>query len=289
MAWQRKIPFGYQMRGGAIEAHPQEAGAVQAIFTQYLAGDSYLKIAETMTKRGIPYHPHTPVWNKNMVKRILENEKYLGEGPYQALISRKDFLDARTLCTDKNTYRPCAREVQPVREKLVCGLCGARMARDTKSHGYQRWRCQGPECGQTVRMEDKMLCKKVEQELQKLAQMPALLTAPPTASATLSTDAKRIQNELILALNRGTESPEYIKSLAFAAAAERYTALPDPMPAHRLNRLRERLEQGPADADVWNDLLETAVHFIRLSPDHKVELELVNGKILKSEEVSSHE
>ena len=134
-----------------------------------------------------------------------------------------------------------------------------------------------------------MLCKKVEQELQKLAQMPALLTAPPTASATLSTDAKRIQNELILALNRGTESPEYIKSLAFAAASERYTALPDPMPAHRLNRLRERLEQGPADADVWNDLLETAVHFIRLSPDHKVELELVNGKILKSEEVSSHE
>lgn len=58
---------------------------MQAIFTQYLAGDSYLKIAETMTKWGIPYHPHTPVWTKNMVKRILENEKYLRIKPYQTL------------------------------------------------------------------------------------------------------------------------------------------------------------------------------------------------------------
>ena len=152
MAWQRKIPFGYQMRGGIIETHPQEAGAVQAIFTQYLLGDSYLKIAETMTKRGIPYHSHTPVWNKNMVKRILENEKYLGEEPYQAIISREDFLEARALRTDKNTYRPCTQKVQPVRAKLVCGLCGARMVRDTKSHGCQRWHCQGPECGHTVHM-----------------------------------------------------------------------------------------------------------------------------------------
>ena len=33
MAWQRKIPFGYQMRGGIGEADPQEAGTLQAIFT----------------------------------------------------------------------------------------------------------------------------------------------------------------------------------------------------------------------------------------------------------------
>ena len=38
MAWQRKIPFGYEIRGGLIQPHPQEADAVRYIFGQYLAG-----------------------------------------------------------------------------------------------------------------------------------------------------------------------------------------------------------------------------------------------------------
>ena len=74
MAWQRKIPFGYEVRGGLIQPHPQEADAVRYIFRQYQAGASLLAIAEDMTRQGIRYHRHTAEWNKNMVKRILENE-----------------------------------------------------------------------------------------------------------------------------------------------------------------------------------------------------------------------
>ena len=68
MAWQRKIPFGYLIRDGLIQSHPQEADAVRYIFGQYLAGASLLTIAEDMTRRGIRYHQHTAEWNKNMVK-----------------------------------------------------------------------------------------------------------------------------------------------------------------------------------------------------------------------------
>ena len=78
MAWQRKIPFGYEVRGGLIQPHPQEADVVRHIFGQYLAGASLLTIAEGMTQCGPRYHQHTAEWNKNMVKRILENAKYTG-------------------------------------------------------------------------------------------------------------------------------------------------------------------------------------------------------------------
>ena len=78
MAWQRKIPFGYMICGGLILPHPQEADAVRYIFGQYLAGASLLTIAEGMTRQDIRYHQHTAEWNKNMVKRILENAKYTG-------------------------------------------------------------------------------------------------------------------------------------------------------------------------------------------------------------------
>ena len=78
MAWQRKIPFGYIIEGGVTQPHPQEANAVRYIFGQYLAGASLLAIAEDMTRQGPRYHQHTPAWNKNMVKRVLESARYTG-------------------------------------------------------------------------------------------------------------------------------------------------------------------------------------------------------------------
>lgn len=78
MAWQRKIPFGYMMENGIPTRCEAEATAVQAIYAMYRSGSSYNQIASEMERRGVPYHAHTPQWNKHMVKRILENPRYLG-------------------------------------------------------------------------------------------------------------------------------------------------------------------------------------------------------------------
>lgn len=48
MAWQRKIPFGYQVQNGRINCHPEEAELVRAIFSRYLLGGSYSQIADEM-------------------------------------------------------------------------------------------------------------------------------------------------------------------------------------------------------------------------------------------------
>ena len=100
-------------------------------------------------------------------------------------------------------------------------------------------------------------------------------------------DAVRLQNELTLALNRGDENPAYIKSLALAVTAQRYGQLPDPTPAHDLELLRARLEEGPADADALAALLSTAVRAVRLTPAKTVELELVNSQIITEEQEES--
>ena len=50
MAWQRKTPFGYMVRGGETVPCPTEADAVQNIFTRYLAGASFGRIAEEMRR-----------------------------------------------------------------------------------------------------------------------------------------------------------------------------------------------------------------------------------------------
>lgn len=279
MAWQRKTPFGYMIRDGLIQPCPQEADAVRYIFGQYLAGASLLAVAEDMTRQGIRYHQHTAEWNKNMVKRILENTKYIGAGDYPRLLSDEDFAAAQHQRADRNTYAPLAVEIRPICGKVVCARCGGRMARGTRSHGRVSWRCQTPNCGQVVTISDKTLAELVNKQLKELGQSPHLLTAPEPKRAELNMDAIRLQNELTMALNRGSESPEYIKMLALAVAAQRYGQIPDPTPPHELEQLRGRLEQGPADTDTLAALLATAVRAIRLTPGKNVELELTNGQI----------
>ena len=286
MAWQRKTPFGYMIRDGLIQPHPQEADAVRYIFGQYLAGASLLAVAEDMARQGVRYHQHTAEWNKNMVKRILENTKYIGTGNYPRLVADEDFATAQRQKVQRNTYAPLPAPIQPIKNKAVCGLCGARLVRDNHSHGLY-WKCQNSDCGQSISLSDEILTKLVDERLRELAQAPHLFTAPEFKRAEADMEAIRLRNELTLALNRGAESPEYIKSLALAVAAQRYSQIPDPTPAHELEQLRVRLEQNPTDAGTLADLLRTAVRAIRFTPDKNVELELVNGTITAEKEARS--
>lgn len=215
-----------------------------------------------------------------MVKRILENAKYIGEGGYPRLVSDEDFAAAQSQRAERNIYAPLPAQIQPICGKVVCARCGGRMVRGTRSHGRVGWRCQTPGCEQAVRISDEALAKLVDGRLRELAQSPHLLTAPEPKRAELDLDAIRLQNELTMALNRGSESPEYLKTLALAVTAQRYGQIPDPTPAHELEQLRARLEQGPADADTLANLLRMAVRVVRLTPDKKVELELINGQII---------
>ena len=246
MAWQRKTPFGYMIRNGETIICPNEADAVRNIFCRYLAGVSYSGIAEEMSRGSIPYHQHTAKWNKHMVKRILENGKYLGTDIYPHLVSDEEFLAVQLQREDKTDYVPCLASLQPIREKAVCAVCGGRIARDTKTHGRSRWVCADPDCGAIVRISDDTIQERVSERLRQLAGGPALLTPPPMPAAISSPDALRIQNEINLCFNRTDINADYMKALIFAAAAEQYAVLPDLTPVHDMDELRERLEAHPA-------------------------------------------
>ena len=282
MAWQRKTPFGYMVQNGETVPCPAEADAVHSIFTRYLAGASYSRIAEEMSKGNIPYHQHTNQWNKHMVKRILENGKYLGTDGCPRLISDEDFLAVQLQREDKTDYAPCPASLNPIREKAVCAVCGGRIVRNTKSHGQPRWVC--PDCGAIVHISDEELQAQVSQRLRQLADAPDLLIPPPTPEILPSPDALRIQNELNLCFNRQDINPDYMKTLIFAAAAEQYAVLPDITPVHSMEVLRERLESTPASDDNLRELLEKAVKSVRIGGQNYIELELPNGQIIRKEQ-----
>lgn len=283
MAWQRKIPFGYTMKNGEVEYCPAESAAVKEIFAAYLSGMAYSKIAEEMMGKGILYHRHTPHWNKNMVKRILENERYLGEKEYPPIIAAEDFMAVQLCKNEKVTYAPSSDYIQPIREKAVCGECGGRMLRDTKSAGRVRWYCENKDCQNRRYIEDADTRTALAEKLTVLAQNPHLLEwAPARYAGEQTLEAARIQNEITRQLNKADPSVEYTKMLILACAAEKYSELPDYTHYRQMERLREKLGSQPIDELLLTEMFNLAVEKIEWTADGGMRLRLKNGKALEA-------
>lgn len=115
MLKNRNIPFGYCMVNGKYALNTPEAEAVQKIFADYISGKSLKTIAAEMR---IPYNTGKAVWNKNMVCRVIENEKYIGESGYPQIITADDFEQASRIKAERNTYRKPALQDEPQRTEI---------------------------------------------------------------------------------------------------------------------------------------------------------------------------
>lgn len=165
---------------------PEAAEVVREIFARRIAGQSCKAIADDLNALGIlspmeykrskginfktGYKVHSKAkWSSNTVRRVLENEVYLGvmtqgkrttpnykvktvverppedwirvEGTHEAIISREDFQLAARL-KDKDTRKaPGASVVYPLSGIVCCGDCKGNMVRKAvlygeKSYGY---------------------------------------------------------------------------------------------------------------------------------------------------------
>lgn len=115
MLKNRSIPFGYCMVNGKYALNASEAEAVRKIFAEYIGGKSLKTIAAEMQ---IPYNMGKAVWNKNMVCRVIENTKYIGEDGFPKIISDEDFIRAVEIKAERNTYRKPAPQDKPQQAEI---------------------------------------------------------------------------------------------------------------------------------------------------------------------------
>lgn len=277
MAWERKIPFGYRMDNGTIACEMNEAEAVKRIFSLYLNGSSLNRITEEMMHRGLRYHQEKLSWNKSMVKRILENRHYLGDEMYPGIISEETFNRVQSMKQQKNVYAPCPIRIAAMQDKLACELCGSAVKRIPAGQGKAYWKCRNPECDNSVRLHDDELGDKLEKCLRSVAVLPDVRTLQlPSPQRRLK--ALRTENELNSAFNRSEEHREYLRSLIYTLAAEKYMDLPDDTPAYITSRICREAENGSWEA--LRKLLDTAVSTVSIGRSRILALRLKNGLIV---------
>ena len=167
---KRKQPFGYKMKLGEIVPQTQEAETVRSIYLQYLAGASFKQLAEQLQTEDVPYDEDKS-WNKNMVARILEDDRYIGEKEFPALIPTKQFHAAQ-----ERRKEMCPEYKQTPAQKELRKLCGGTVP-DSVARKVLKILNQMVDDPQIIKIETSGVpttedIRRLRLELDKLLQTP---------------------------------------------------------------------------------------------------------------------
>lgn len=281
MARNRTIPFGYMMKNGEITANPKEVLAVGTIFSEYLVGKSLSEIADQMT---VPYSEGIR-WNKNMVKRILENEKYLGTEIYPQLIGKDIFKTANERKVKKATSLcVISEELQAVRNMTFCRECGRRLFRSGGNCRSEKWDCHNPECSRfEYRITDNMLIGAIMNVLNTVIANPDLIEDTTSIGTYIPTaEIHRQQNEI----NRMIDSPQIdydkAKDEILRLAEIKYSCCTHSDIPQKTELLKTIITDREQMNTLDIDLMRSCISKISVSHFYTVEAEFINGIVIKN-------
>ena len=173
---KRKQPFGYKVKLGEIVPQPQEAETVRSIYLQYLAGASFKQLAEQLQTEDVPYDVEKP-WNKNMVARVLEDERYIGERNFPALIPTEQFHAAQER---RKEMRPEYKQTPA--QKELRKLCGGTVP-DSVARKVLKILNQMVDDPQLIKIESSGV-PTTEDIRQRRLELDTLLHTPPVDEDT---------------------------------------------------------------------------------------------------------
>ena len=240
----RKQPFGYRMTLGEITIQPEEAELVRFIFQGYSTGATLGELTKALCRQEIPYYEGRS-WNKNMVSRILEDGRYVGEKGYPALIEPVQLRAA----AEKRTARARPPQKTPA-QKALRRLCGAPPSE---------------------RVE-----KLVTDLLNELIRCPDRIQ--PAVSQVVGAACGKTREELTSALERQPIDEDNARALLLQLAAEQYDAIGNT--EYETVRLRRLLTGRKPMTEPDAELLQSAVSKIVIT-NKCMTVTLKNGQAIE--------
>lgn len=273
------------MKNGEITTEPQEVYAVVTIFSEYLNGKSLLQIAKLMVSEKIRYNADSDKWNKNMVKRIIENEKYLGKDKYPQIIDEEAFRQANEKRLKKATsLNLIPKDLQAIRNVTYCAECGQRLSRIGGNTKYEHWNCKNPDCYKLeYRLTDQMIIGTVLNVFNSVIANPNLLKdGGEVSSYSPTADIIRQQNEINRMIDNTQINFDRIKSEIFRLAQMKYDCCTYSDKKQKTEQLKSLLTNHEQLNNLEVGLFKSCVSRIWISHFYTIEVELINGVKIKN-------
>lgn len=282
MRKNRRIPFGYKMENSVIIADKSETDVVQFIFNEYANGLSLSKLAQLMTNGKIPYHNNSSLWNKNMIKRILENDKYCGTDEYPSLVSSELFESANSKKQAKvSTVNPISSTLAEMRSRMFCIECGEQFRRRGGNTRPERWDCKNAECKLNYRLTDETLMAEIIGILNKVIENPRLLERSTSdKSYQPNLEITRQNNEINRLMDTVEIDFDKAKKEILRLASMKYDCCFYDQKTLNTDKLREILSRQTKQTKFDIDLFKAVVSQIRAGHNHVILVEFNNGKVI---------
>lgn len=245
----RKQPFGYRVEMGEVVLHTQEAQLVEYIFQQYLSGASFNLLVAQLREQPIPYD-EGKLWNKNMVARILEDQRYTGEGGYPAIADQETL---RKVLEKRSAKQAPAQKTEA--QKLLRRLSGHTA---------------------TKQMEQQVL-----NLLNGLIVSPERITLPKQEHLS-HTPEQALQRELDTVMEQQPMDEDAAQELILAIAAVQYSAI-DPN-QYETVRLRRLFSKHELMTELDAELLQSSVSAILCYRDGTMDIRLKNHQMIERSE-----
>ncbi len=276
----RYVSYGYEITDGRIMVIEKEREIIINVYGMYLNGHCLLEISNRLNQAGVSYNNDGRNWNKNMVKRILENRRYLGEDGFPSIIPQDTFDRAEQIRMAKsNTPDERQKELNSIfRNTLVCGCCGKRLDRykGKSRNGYINYRrCRNAECtNPATSITEPELERVLMNILNDLVRVPEQVKADESIMSDIEDEprmniADEINNpakeikDIVAKILEGAE-------LRFEQCIEQdYTAIDE--------NIRRTLNIRPEKDEMDIELFRSIGKMIRLYPNKIAEIELING------------
>lgn len=283
----RTIPYGYQYADGVIAIQQQEQTTVKDICKAYLGGESLLNIATWLNEKGIEYMPGVTGWNKSRLKRIIEDERYLGKEPYPAIIDIETYTAMQNIKAERNTQKGYDRQADifQIGVPVKCPICGSVMQRRHDSrlkNGIQRWTCQNTDCRKLIAKADEELLGEITDLLNIAIANPDMIRIPTNTDREPSIEVRRLDNEIGRTLEGFDFDKDDLRTKMLRRVSLKYQ---DIVPeTYTAKRLRADLTDANPLSVFSADLFARTVKAIRFSENGTVRIILINDQQIGKEQ-----
>ena len=273
------------MRNGEITTEPKEVHAVAMIFSEYLNGSSFQQIARLMEFEKIRYTADSDHWNKNMIKRIIENKKYLGNDKFPQIIDEETFKIANEKRVKKATsISIIPKNLQEIRNRTYCSECGHRLSRIGGNCRSAKWDCRNPNCYRfEYQLTDQMIIGAALTVLNTAIANPNLIENNGEISVYSPTaDIIRKQNEISQMLDSAQPDFERIKSEIFRLAELKYDCCTYNENPQKTAKIKALLDDQEKLNTLDIGLFKACVSRIWISHFCTIDVEFINGITIKN-------
>lgn len=278
------IPFGYEISDGEIKIVEREAEVVRNVYSLYVQGCSLKNISERLNLLTITYAGDGRVWDKNMVKRMLENTKYTGDKNYPPIIPKETAKMVLKCKSEK------AGEVSPedkkrlnaLRDKMKCRICGSKMLRQHTGSGEKRkiyWKCSNVNCvGYRHVLSEKKLGNILVSLFDEIADNPGILDTNAEKGYEKNHVVMLASNEVAVIMENPECDTETALEKINRLASIKFDCCHEEDNSEITKKVKECFVLYPKQDKVDGDMIRQVIERIGVTPDKILYIKIINGK-----------